>query len=83
MLVERRVPESTTAHIPEEFSHIIPGMIEEEIKALTHELMEAMRKRDEPTLDRILSDDFVIAGWQPEGRLADKKFYIADVMITR
>ena len=42
---------------------------QEEIKALTHELMEAMRKRDEPTLDRILSDDFVIAGWQPEGRL--------------
>ena len=54
---------------------------QEEIKALTNELMEAMRKRDEPTLDRILSDDFVIAGWQPEGRLADKKFYIADAMI--
>ena len=54
--------------------------IQEEIKALTHELLDAVRSRDEATLDRILSDDFVIAGWQPEGRLADKKFYIADAM---
>jgi len=54
--------------------------IQEEIKALTHELLDAVRRRDEATLDFILSDDFVIAGWQPEGRLADKKFYIADAM---
>ena len=54
--------------------------IKEAIKALTHEMLDAVRRRDEPTLDRILSDDFVIAGWQPEGRLADKKFYIADAM---
>lgn len=54
--------------------------IKEEIKSLTHELIDAVRRRDEPTLNRILSDDFVIAGWQPEGRLADKKFYMADAM---
>ena len=33
-----------------------------------------------PTLERILADDFIISGWQPEGRLAGKQFYIDDCM---
>ena len=53
---------------------------EEEIKDLIDQMLVAMRNRDEAVLDRILDEDFVIAGWQPEGRLANKKFYIADAM---
>jgi len=53
---------------------------EQEIKDLILQWLEAARDRDDATLDRILADDFIIAGWQPEGRLADKKFYIEDCM---
>ena len=53
---------------------------EQEIKDLAHEWLDAARRRDRETLDRILADDFVISGWQPEGRLADKQFYIEDCM---
>ena len=52
----------------------------EEIKRLAHDWLDAGRRRDRATLDRILADDFVIAGWQPEGRLADKRFYLDDMM---
>ena len=52
----------------------------EEIKQLAHEWLDAARRRDRETLDRILADDFLISGWQPEGRLADKQFYIDDCM---
>ena len=52
----------------------------EEIKRLAHEWLDAARRRDRETLDRILADDFIISGWQPEGRLADKPFYIDDCM---
>ena len=53
---------------------------EQEIKDLINQWLVAAKNRDESVLDRIISDDFIIAGWQPEGRLADKKFYIADCM---
>lgn len=53
---------------------------EQEIKRLAHEWLDAGRLRDRATLERILADDFVIAGWQPAGRLADKQFYIEDCM---
>jgi ketosteroid isomerase-like protein len=53
---------------------------EQEIKQLAHEWLDAARRRDQATLDRILADDFVISGWQPDGRLADKQFYIEDCM---
>ena len=53
---------------------------EQEIKDLILQWLDAAKNRDEATLDRILADDFIIAGWQPEGRLADKKFYIEDCM---
>ncbi|HEX6731443.1 MAG TPA: nuclear transport factor 2 family protein [Pyrinomonadaceae bacterium] len=52
----------------------------QEIKDLAHEWLDAARRRDRATLDRILADDFVIAGWQPDGVLADKQFYIADCL---
>jgi ketosteroid isomerase-like protein len=53
---------------------------EREIKMLAHEWLDAARSRDRAALDRILADDFVISGWQPEGRLADKQFYVEDCM---
>jgi ketosteroid isomerase-like protein len=52
----------------------------DEIIKLAHELLDAMRRRDRPTLERIIADDFIISGWQPDGRLADKKFYVDDAM---
>jgi len=53
---------------------------EEQIKDLVDQCLIAVRNRDEAVLDRLLDDDFIIAGWQPDGRLADKKFYIADAI---
>ena len=56
------------------------SQIEQEIIKLTHEKMEAIRQRDGAALERIIADDFLIAGWQPEGRIADKRFYIEDCL---
>lgn len=53
---------------------------EQEIIKLAHEWLDAARRRDRATLDRILADDFLISGWQPEGRLADKQYYIDDCL---
>jgi ketosteroid isomerase-like protein len=53
---------------------------EEEIKKLAHDWLDAIRRRDAHSLDRILHDDFIISGWQPEGRLADKPFYMEDAL---
>ena len=53
---------------------------EQQIKELAHEWLDAARRRDQTTLDRILADDFIIAGWQPGGRLADKQYYIEDCL---
>src|ERR1044071_378217 len=53
---------------------------EQEIKELAHEWLDAIPLRDAATLDRIIADDFLISGWQPEGRLADKRFYIEDCL---
>ena len=53
---------------------------EQEIKNLVHEWLDAVRRRDYRTLDHILAEDFLISGWQPEGRVADKKFYLDDCM---
>jgi ketosteroid isomerase-like protein len=54
--------------------------IEQEIRKLAHEWLDAARRRDRETLDRILADDFLISGWQPDGRLADKQYYIEDCL---
>ena len=51
-----------------------------EIKKLAHDWLDAVRLRDAASLDRILAEDFLISGWQPEGRLADKQFYVEDCM---
>ena len=53
---------------------------EQEIKKLAHEWLEAARRRDRATLDRILADDFLISGWLPEGRLAGKSYYVEDCL---
>jgi ketosteroid isomerase-like protein len=53
---------------------------QDEIKRLAHEWLDAIQRRDRATLDRILADDFVLAGWQLDGRLADKQFYIEDCL---
>jgi ketosteroid isomerase-like protein len=53
---------------------------EQEIRRLAHEWLDAVPRRDRTTLERILADDFLIAGWQPEGRLADKQYYIEDCL---
>lgn len=52
----------------------------QEIIKLCHDWLDAARRRDPETLDRILADDFLISGWQPEGRLADKRFDIDDCL---
>jgi hypothetical protein len=54
--------------------------IEQEIIQLTHEWIKAVEQRDFATLDRILADDFLIAGWLPDGQLGDKKFYLEDCL---
>ena len=54
--------------------------VQQEIIALAHEWMEAAGRRDGAALERILADDFVIAGWLPEGRLGDKQTYIEDCL---
>ncbi|HKQ72543.1 MAG TPA: nuclear transport factor 2 family protein [Blastocatellia bacterium] len=53
---------------------------EHEIRKLAHEWLDAARRRDREPLDRILADDFLISGWQPDGRLADKRYYIEDCL---
>jgi hypothetical protein len=55
--------------------------IEQEIIQLSHQWIEAVGQRDGDVLDRILDDDFVIAGWQPGGQLGSKEFYIKDCLM--
>lgn len=53
---------------------------EKEIIRLSHEWIEAVGRRDGDAIDRILADDFLIAGWAPGGKLGDKQFYIEDCL---
>jgi hypothetical protein len=59
----------------------ISAQVEQEIIKLSHEWIEAIGRRDGGALDHILSDDFLIAGWQPEGKLGDKQFYMRDALL--
>jgi hypothetical protein len=54
--------------------------VEQEIIKLAHDWIEAAGRRDRPTLERILADDFLIAGWLPGGQLGDKQTYIEDCL---
>ena len=54
--------------------------IEQEIIKLAHEWIEAGGQRNRATLEQILADDFLIAGWLPEGQLGDKQTYIEDCL---
>lgn len=55
--------------------------VQQTIIQLTHEWMDAVAQRDRVTLERILGDDFLIAGWLPEGKLGDKQVYLADCLL--
>lgn len=52
----------------------------QKIRKLAHDWLDAVRKRDNQALDVILADDFLISGWQPDGQLAGKRFYIEDCL---
>ena len=54
--------------------------VEQVIINLAHEWIEAAGNRDHAALERILSDDFLIAGWLPNDNLADKQTYIEDCL---
>ena len=54
--------------------------IEEAIILRAHEWIEAIGRRDGDSLDRILADDFLIAGWLPGGKLGNRQFYIDDCL---
>jgi len=54
--------------------------VEQEIIKLAHEWIEAAGKRDRAALERILADDFLIAGWLPDGQLGDRQTYIEDCL---
>jgi len=56
------------------------AQIEQEIIRLSHEWIEAVGRRDGDALDRILADDFLIAGWLWGGKLGDRQFYIDDCL---
>jgi ketosteroid isomerase-like protein len=50
------------------------------IKDLEFEWVAAIEQRDAESLHRIIADDFVIAGWLPNGQLEDKQSYIEDCL---
>ena len=54
--------------------------LEQEIIKLAHDWIDSAGRRDRAVLDRILADDFLIAGWLPNGQLADKQTYIEDCL---
>jgi hypothetical protein len=54
---------------------------EQAIIRLEHAWTDAVVRRDGAELDRILADDFLIAGWLPDGKLGDKSFYIKDCLM--
>lgn len=54
--------------------------VEQEITKLAHDWIEAVGRRDRVTLERILADDFLIAGWLPDGQMGDRRTYIEDCL---
>jgi ketosteroid isomerase-like protein len=56
--------------------------IEREIDSVEQELIDAMHRHDAATLDRIISDDFLITGESLGEKLADKRLYIADCLAS-
>ena len=54
--------------------------VEQEIINLAHEWIEAAGQHDRTSLERILAEDFEIAGWLPEGQLGNRQTYIEDCL---
>ena len=52
----------------------------QQIIRLEHEWTEAVSRRDAATLNHLLADEFLIAGWLPGGRLGDKRLYVEDCL---
>jgi ketosteroid isomerase-like protein len=53
---------------------------EQELIRLEHEWVEAIAQCDAATLNRLIADDFFIAGWLPNGQLGDKQTYVEDCL---
>jgi ketosteroid isomerase-like protein len=56
--------------------------VEREIDSVEQELIDAMSEQDGATLDRLISDDFLITGEPLGEKLADKKLYVADCLAS-
>ena len=54
--------------------------VEQEIISLANKWIVAAGQRDRAVLERIIADDFLIAGWLPYGQLGDRQTYIEDCM---
>ena len=57
--------------------------VEQEIISLANEWIVAAGQRDRAALERIIADDFLIAGWLPDGQLGDRQTYIEDCLRPR
>jgi ketosteroid isomerase-like protein len=55
---------------------------EREIDSVEQELIDAICNQDAATLERIISDDFVITGEPLGEKLADKQLYVADCLAS-
>src|SRR5437870_3131843 len=58
----------------------VASPIGQEVINLEHQWIEAVSRRDAATLNRLLADEFLIAGWLPGGRLGDKRLYVEDCL---
>ena len=56
------------------------GEIEPQIIKLENEWIEAIARRDAELLEHLLGDHFTIAGWLPNGQIADRSLYLADCL---
>lgn len=53
---------------------------EQDIIRLEEQWIEAIARRDAAALDHLLADDFLIAGWLPDGQVGDKSLYLTDCL---
>ena len=56
--------------------------VEKEIDKVQQEWMDAVKRQDAFALDRMIADDFLIAGESLAGKLGDKKMYVADLLAS-
>jgi ketosteroid isomerase-like protein len=56
--------------------------VEKEIDRVEQELIDALEQKDAAALDRIITDDFVIAGETLADKLGDKELYLGDCLAS-